>query len=110
MLFFLFACLGNLTYVLSIFAYQPKCHGRHGKCANGEACRIYGQYILVNVSWLAGSLGTLFLDFGIFIQFFLYQSSIDEPLDEEVVDAEDGTANGHAHDERPLLQRGDSMG
>jgi len=110
MLFFIFACIGNLTYVLSIFAYQPKCHGRHGKCANGEAWGIYGQYILINVSWLAGSLGTLFLDFGIFIQFFLYQSSIDESLDEEGVDAEDGTANGHAHDERPLLQRGDSVG
>ncbi|GAM83871.1 hypothetical protein ANO11243_018610 [Dothideomycetidae sp. 11243] len=46
-LFFLFACIGNLTYVLSIFA------------------------------WLLGSLGTLFLDMAVFVQFFLYKDSED---------------------------------
>ncbi|KAF4630718.1 hypothetical protein G7Y89_g7411 [Cudoniella acicularis] len=69
-LFFLFACIGNLTYVLSIFAYEPHCHG---KCAPGEAASDYGKYIAVNASWLAGSLGTLMLDLGIFAQFFIYR-------------------------------------
>jgi len=73
MLFFLFACIGNLTYVLSIFAYEPHCSGRHGRCREGEAASVYGRYIAVNASWLAGSLGTLFLDLGIFAQFFLYR-------------------------------------
>ncbi|KAG9236548.1 PQ loop repeat-domain-containing protein [Amylocarpus encephaloides] len=73
MLFFLFACIGNLTYVLSIFAYEPHCSGKHGNCAPGAAARLYGQYIGVNASWLAGSLGTLFLDLGIFAQFFVYR-------------------------------------
>ncbi|KAK0736903.1 PQ loop repeat-domain-containing protein, partial [Apiosordaria backusii] len=71
-LFFLFACLGNLTYVLSILAYDPVCTAENGECKDGEAARIYWQYILVNLSWLAGSAGTLFLDMSIFVQFFLY--------------------------------------
>lgn len=74
-LFFLFACIGNLTYVLSIFAFEPICHGgRRGRhCAPGESSSIYGRYILVNLSWLLGSLGTLFLDMGVFAQFFMYR-------------------------------------
>ncbi|KAL4886341.1 PQ loop repeat-domain-containing protein [Aspergillus karnatakaensis] len=73
LLFFLFACIGNLTYVLSILAYSPVCeHGRR-HCQGFEVGRIYGRYILVNLSWLIGSFGTLFLDMVIFIQFFLYQ-------------------------------------
>lgn len=74
-LFFLFACIGNLTYVLSIFAFEPICHGgKRGKhCAPGESSSIYGRYILVNLSWLVGSLGTLFLDMGVFAQFFMYR-------------------------------------
>lgn len=54
-MFFLFACLGNLTYVISILAIDMSWH-----------------YIWINSSWLAGSLGTLALDFTIFVQFFLY--------------------------------------
>lgn len=77
MLFFLFACIGNLTYVLSIFAYEQHCQGKHGRCAKGEALSVYGRYIAVNASWLAGSLGTLFLDLGIFAQFFLYREQDD---------------------------------
>ncbi|KAL4870196.1 hypothetical protein BDV12DRAFT_166370 [Aspergillus spectabilis] len=74
LLFFLFACIGNLTYVLSILAYSPVCeHGR--RCQDGEIGRIYGRYILVNLSWLVGSFGTLLLDICIFIQFFLYQDN-----------------------------------
>ncbi|KAE8351758.1 PQ loop repeat-domain-containing protein [Aspergillus coremiiformis] len=80
LLFFLFACIGNLTYVLSILAYSPVCkgefaQGRVGQCRPGEAATLYGQYILVNLSWLIGSLGTLFLDMVIFVQFFLYQNN-----------------------------------
>ncbi|KAB8234652.1 hypothetical protein ETB97_004120 [Aspergillus alliaceus] len=80
LLFFLFACIGNLTYVLSILAYSPACkgdfaQGRVGQCRPGEAVALYGRYILVNLSWLIGSLGTLFLDLIIFVQFFLYQDN-----------------------------------
>jgi uncharacterized protein with PQ loop repeat len=114
MLFFLFACLGNLTYVLSIFAYDPKCSGngsdsssRDGACAPGEAARIYGQYILVNASWLAGSAGTLLLDLGIFVQFFMYNKG-NEYRDEEGDHDEEESIDGERWDQRPLLQRGDS--
>jgi uncharacterized protein with PQ loop repeat len=105
MLFFLFACIGNLTYVLSIFAYEAHCSGKHGKCAKGEAASIYGRYILVNASWIAGSMGTLALDMGIFVQFFLYRAREDE---EEIEQSAVVTPNGQASDERPLLERGDS--
>lgn len=75
MLFFLFACVGNLTYVLSILAYEPICmgDGGNGICEPGEKGRIYGRYIAVNFSWLLGSFGTLLLDAGVFVQYFLYQ-------------------------------------
>lgn len=76
MLFFLFACIGNLTYVLSIFAYSPVCE--RTQCRPGEAERAYGMYILVNLSWLLGSLGTLLLDMAIFVQFFLYRKNGDD--------------------------------
>lgn len=79
LLFFLFACIGNLTYVLSISAYSPVCEGgsfeKTGNCRPGEAGALYGRYILVNLSWLIGSFGTLLLDLAIFTQFFLYKSS-----------------------------------
>lgn len=83
-LFFLFACIGNLTYVASIFAFDPICsrhtrgHWRESSCKPGEASAIYGRYILVNLSWLLGSLGTLFLDFAVFVQFFLYRGKAPE--------------------------------
>lgn len=99
MLFFLFACLGNLTYVLSILMYEPTCaNPRH--CELGETRRIYGRYILVNLSWLAGSLGTLFLDFGIFTQFFIYNKS-DVTSDEEG-DEEESSIDEQSWDQRPL--------
>jgi solute carrier family 66 (lysosomal lysine-arginine transporter), member 1 len=85
-LFFIFACVGNLTYVFSIFAFEPICSShRHGhwhesNCQPGEGPRIYGRYILVNLSWLVGSAGTLFLDFAVFIQFFLYQHNRSDVL------------------------------
>lgn len=79
MLFFLFACVGNLTYVLSIFAYEPSCAriafagGEGGGCESGEWGRDYGRYTLVNASWLIGSAGTLLLDLLIFVQFWIYR-------------------------------------
>jgi hypothetical protein len=82
MLFFLFACLGNLTYVLSILVYKPRCEGKHGACADGEARAIYGKYIAVNFSWLLGSFGTLLLDACVFVQYFMYRVE-DEESDEE---------------------------
>jgi hypothetical protein len=110
MLFFLFACIGNLTYVLSIFAYDPACSGKHGECAPGEAVSVYGKYIAVNASWLAGSLGTLVLDFGIFVQFFLYRvEDGEEGLGgEEESAVQTPSGNGNGRDQRPLLDRSDS--
>jgi solute carrier family 66 (lysosomal lysine-arginine transporter), member 1 len=81
MLFFHFACLGNLTYVLSILVYKPKCG--NGVCGEGEARREYGTYIAVNFSWLLGSFGTLLLDAGVFVQYFLYRKEEEDSSDEE---------------------------
>lgn len=90
MLFFLFACIGNLTYVLSIVAYSPVCrHPKH--CEPGEAAGIYGRYIAVNFSWLLGSFGTLLLDAAVFVQYFLYRK------DDDFEDA--------ISDDPPLLER-----
>ncbi|KAF2871275.1 PQ loop repeat protein [Massariosphaeria phaeospora] len=76
MLFFLFACIGNLTYVLSIVAYKPICRDPRD-CHPGEASGLYGRYIAVNFSWLLGSFGTLLLDAFVFIQYFMYQKEGD---------------------------------
>ncbi|KIX10015.1 uncharacterized protein Z518_01096 [Rhinocladiella mackenziei CBS 650.93] len=73
LLFFLFACIGNTTYVMSILAYSPVCRDP-GSCRPGEARNIYLRYIAVNASWIAGSLGTLLLDLAIFVQFFMYRN------------------------------------
>lgn len=81
-LFFMFACIGNLTYVFSICAFSPICSAhRHGhwhedNCSSGEALTLYGRYILVNLSWIIGSAGTLGLDFTVFAQFFLYRNNV----------------------------------
>lgn len=60
-MFFLFACLGNLTYLVLIL------------CISTE-----WDYLVINSLWLAGSLGTLALDGTIFVQFFLYAENDDE--------------------------------
>ncbi|CCK73496.1 cationic amino acid transporter NDAI_0G05130 [Naumovozyma dairenensis CBS 421] len=54
-LFFLFACIGNTTFIISVMvvSLDPK-------------------YLLLNASWLIGSTGTLLMDFVIFAQFFAY--------------------------------------
>ncbi|KAL9010178.1 MAG: hypothetical protein Q9173_004859 [Seirophora scorigena] len=80
-LFFLFACVGNLTYVLSIFAYEPQCAKLKklypgSQCERGEWEEDYKRYILVNTSWLIGSAGTLLLDFMIFAQFWIYRRNV----------------------------------
>lgn len=104
MLFFLFACLGNITYVLSIFAYDPKC--REDECAPGEVGRMYGRYILVNLSWIVGSLVTLFMDFGVFIQYFIYNTDNNSEAVTEYGSDEEDTDNSPW--DRPLLARGNS--
>jgi solute carrier family 66 (lysosomal lysine-arginine transporter), member 1 len=112
MLFFLFACLGNMTYVLSILAYGPECAVEGGECAPGEAAGLYWRYILVNLSWLAGSAGTLVLDFAIFVQFFLYSKGDDESDEEQVgeedEDGEDESVYERRWDQRPVLERNQS--
>jgi hypothetical protein len=90
MLFFLFACIGNLTYVMSIFAYSPQAAcAEPGRCQPGEAGRMYGRYIAVNLSWIIGSFGTLLLDAGVFVQYFMYQrdeDSDDLSVEEAITD------------------------
>ncbi|TQS31440.1 hypothetical protein Golomagni_08275, partial [Golovinomyces magnicellulatus] len=112
MLFFLFACLGNITYVLSIFAYEPKCQHR-GSCQSGEAGRVYGRYILVNLSWILGALITLFLDLGVFAQYFIYNKPGREGQTYAQTVANGVTEDSQSIDEerwdqRPLLAREDS--
>lgn len=111
MLFFLFACLGNLTYVLSIVAFDPRCYDDAVACQPGEAGRVYGQYILVNLSWLAGSFGTLLLDMGIFVQFFIYRKENEDDVDsviEEEEEDEGRSIDGDRWDQRPILERNQS--
>lgn len=86
-MFFLFACLGNLTYVISILSIDTN-----------------WNYLWVNCSWLAGSLGTLALDFTIFVQFFLYNGSEDEICDSE------SEYTSSSADERLLASSGHTYG
>lgn len=68
-LFFMFAGMGNLTYVMSILAYVPEGDWDPKK---------YRMHLAVNASWLLGSVGTLILDAVIFGQFFMYQNAEEE--------------------------------
>lgn len=74
-LFFLFACVGNATFVMSILAYEPLCAsgGAREACGEGQWRREYARYVLANASWIVGSAGTLVLDLAIFAQFWLYR-------------------------------------
>lgn len=54
-LFFLFACLGNLSFMVSILALDTS-----------------WRYVLINGSWLVGSLGEFIMDVFIFFQFWIY--------------------------------------
>jgi solute carrier family 66 (lysosomal lysine-arginine transporter), member 1 len=90
LLFFLFACLGNITYVLSILSAS-----------------LDPRYILANLSWLAGSAGTLLLDgmvssienelMLLFIQFFMYREI--EESDDEEADTETETESSVAQED-----------
>lgn len=105
MLFFLFACIGNLTYVLSIFAYSPESACKVARqCEPGEEGAVYAKYILVNLSWLFGSLGTMILDLGVFVQYFLYMKDDEEEAEEdnhnEAVDDGVATPVGRARSRR----------
>ncbi|KAL8659600.1 MAG: hypothetical protein Q9202_007039 [Teloschistes flavicans] len=80
MLFFIFACAGNVTFVMSIFAFEPECvklgHEYAAmQCEDGEWSAEYRKYILVNTSWVIGSAGALVLDLLIFVQFWIYSKS-----------------------------------
>lgn len=66
-LFFLFACLGNTTFITSVISIS-----------------LDSKYLLVNASWLVGSSGTLIMDFIIFCQFFLYgRGAVDKSTTEQ---------------------------
>ncbi|KAF8437785.1 PQ loop repeat-domain-containing protein [Terfezia claveryi] len=86
LLFFLFACLGNLTYVISIIAYVP--YDADNGNWTPEISRQYWRYIAINASWLLGSVGTLLLDMIIFVQFFWYRDIEDEYEYESLSDSE----------------------
>ncbi|SCU94264.1 LAME_0F06788g1_1 [Lachancea meyersii CBS 8951] len=57
-LFFLFACIGNITFIISVLSIS-----------------LEPRYLLVNASWLIGSSGTLLMDFVIFLQFFFFKKT-----------------------------------
>ncbi|OWB74338.1 hypothetical protein B5S31_g4127 [[Candida] boidinii] len=56
LLFFMFSTLGNITYGLQILFFRNDY-----------------KYVLLNLSWLLGSIGTIFEDAIIFAQFYLYK-------------------------------------
>lgn len=58
LLFFLFSTLGNLTYAGQILFFRSD-----------------SKYILLNLSWLLGSLGTIAEDSFIFLQFYMYKGN-----------------------------------
>ncbi|KAA8564596.1 hypothetical protein EYC84_011511 [Monilinia fructicola] len=62
-------------------------------CAPGEARSEYLHYIAVNASWLVGSAGTLLLDAGVFVQFFLYGDGQGKATEEEVAVEGNGVLN-----------------
>ncbi|CAB4256615.1 similar to Saccharomyces cerevisiae YBR147W RTC2 Protein of unknown function [Maudiozyma barnettii] len=66
-LFFLFACIGNITFILSVLVISSD-----------------PTYLMVNASWLLGSSGTLVMDFVIFGQFFSYGVGKSVSLDSQV--------------------------
>lgn len=72
LLFFIFSVFGNLTYAASILAYSQE-----------------SEYLITNISWLLGSLGTLAFDFVILFQFLLYR----QRHEEVVVDSETSLLN-----------------
>ncbi|KAK4992144.1 hypothetical protein LTR50_001322 [Elasticomyces elasticus] len=107
-LFFLFACIGNLTYVMSICFFEPVCADDDGGagCAPPQARAIYARYLLVNLSWLLGSLGTLFLDAMVFAQFWMYRKRDGE----DVVGGEGAGGRAGVPDDVPRIETGEGRG
>lgn len=66
LLFFLFSTLGNLTYAGQIVFYRSD-----------------WNYIVLNMSWLLGSLGTIVEDVIIFGQFYMYKDNNESIEDDE---------------------------
>ena len=62
-LFFLFACLGNTSFIISVLSVS-----------------LDPEYLILNASWLIGSAGTLLMDFTVFVQFFLYAKHRNEKI------------------------------
>ncbi|KAK9470481.1 PQ loop repeat-domain-containing protein [Dipodascopsis tothii] len=60
LLFFIYSTIGNFTYALQILCFSSD-----------------PDYVLLNLSWLLGSLGTVFQDAIIFLQFYLYRDNDD---------------------------------
>ncbi|KAK9450086.1 PQ loop repeat-domain-containing protein [Limtongia smithiae] len=59
LLFFMYSTIGNVTYALQILCYSTE-----------------ARYVLLNLSWLLGSLGTVAQDAVIFAQFYLYRERV----------------------------------
>lgn len=70
-------------------------------CAPGEARQVYGKYIAINLPWILGSLGTLVLDMGVFVQYFLYKR------DDELSDYEEEASPIEDAVETPVGRRRD---
>ncbi|ODQ78392.1 hypothetical protein BABINDRAFT_162629 [Babjeviella inositovora NRRL Y-12698] len=66
LLFFIFSVFGNLTYGAQILLYRSD-----------------SEYVLLNLSWLLGSIGTIFQDGFIFMQFYMYREDSKEAVIEE---------------------------
>ncbi|KAI8062630.1 PQ loop repeat-domain-containing protein [Gongronella butleri] len=66
---FVCALLGNLFFTSSIFLRSTE-----------------WDYIIVNLSWIVGSLGTVVLDLTIFVQFFLYKDGSHKHKDPDYVE------------------------
>ncbi|KAF8468160.1 PQ loop repeat-domain-containing protein [Kalaharituber pfeilii] len=98
LLFFLFACLGNLTYVISIISYIPPGPETGEEPWTPEMKRTYWKYIAVNSSWILGSVGTLGLDMVIFMQFFIYRDASEEYLYDDYRDDYGATMHDNDHD------------
>ena len=75
-------------------------------CEGDEGARLYRRYLVLNASWLLGSIGCLFLDFTILLQFFMYRP-LDDGSEDELVGGRAAEAEAD-RDRRPLLQRMDS--
>jgi solute carrier family 66 (lysosomal lysine-arginine transporter), member 1 len=59
LLFFVLSLLGNLTYGAGILSHSTE-----------------KEYVVRNIPWLIGSLGTMVEDVMIFVQFHLYRKNI----------------------------------